>query len=66
MLTTAAMSRTKLKLRLSYSVALIAFGGPTKSSVWPSAGRANDGFCGDVAAAASAVLNDEWLADSLR
>src|SRR5215510_15829182 len=32
------MSRIKLKFSLSKSVALVAFEGPTRRSVWPSAG----------------------------
>jgi hypothetical protein len=35
---TGAMSRMKLKLSFSWSVALIALGGATIKSVWPSAG----------------------------
>src|SRR5215472_7179556 len=39
MAATGAMSRMKLKLRLSYSVALIALGAPAKTSVYPSGGE---------------------------
>ncbi len=66
MVAIGAMSRMKLKLSLSYSVALIALGGVTNRSVWPSAGALHHRFRGDIAARAWSVLGDERLAQPLR
>src|SRR5262249_597617 len=62
---TGAMSRTKLKLSLSLSVALIAAGGLTwgREAV---GGGGEGGVGGNVAGGTGRVLDDEWLAEPLR
>ena len=63
---TGAISRMKLKLSLSYSVALIALAESKPEKRVAVRGRAHDRLGGDIAAGAWPVLDDKWLAEPLR
>jgi hypothetical protein len=66
-LATGAMSRMKLKLSLSYRVALIAFRRTEEEEERiPVGGRTYGGLRSDIAAGTRPVLNDELLAEPLR
>ena len=66
MLATGAMSRMKLKLSLSYSVALIAFVPLARRERVAVRRRAHDRLGGDIAAGARPVVDDELLTEPLR
>ena len=44
----------------------MAFGAPTRRSVWPSGGSAHDCLGRDIGAPTRPVFDDEWLAEPIR
>src|SRR6476660_5196346 len=62
---TTAMSRTKLKLSLSYNVALIAAAASKPKERVAVRLRAHDRFGRDIAGCACPVLDYEWLVELL-
>ena len=61
---TGAMSRMKLKLSLSYRVALIALVSADQEERVAVRRRAHDRFGADIAAGARPVLDDEWMTEA--